>query len=123
MNQNVALVLVILLLVNIEVFFEGVLKHLQYLVFAQMTHFKKAIEDMAALSLRCVALAYRTYEKERVPADEEQLSRWALPEDDLILLAIVGIKVRIPNFPYLSVDVHLQHVYTYNLNCFYLSCI
>ncbi|KAH9653679.1 calcium-transporting ATPase 8 plasma membrane-type [Citrus sinensis] len=53
--------------------------------------FKKAIEDMASCSLRCVAIAYRTYERERVP-DEEELSRWALPEDNLVLLAIVGIK-------------------------------
>lgn len=53
--------------------------------------FKNAIEDMASSSLRCVAIAYRTYERERVP-DEEELSRWTLPEDDLVLLAIVGIK-------------------------------
>lgn len=53
--------------------------------------FKKAIEDMASSSLRCVAIAYRTYERERVP-DEEELSRWTLPEDELVLLAIVGIK-------------------------------
>ncbi|KAF3452696.1 hypothetical protein FNV43_RR03129 [Rhamnella rubrinervis] len=54
--------------------------------------FKKAIEDMAASSLRCVAIAYRSYELDKVPTDEEQLDHWALPEDDLILLAIVGIK-------------------------------
>ncbi|CAI0386329.1 unnamed protein product [Linum tenue] len=53
--------------------------------------FKNAIEDMAARSLRCVAIAYRPYE-EKVPADEQQLMQWKLPEDDLILLAIVGIK-------------------------------
>ncbi|XP_024019921.1 calcium-transporting ATPase 10, plasma membrane-type isoform X1 [Morus notabilis] len=58
----------------------------------QVTFFKRAIEDMAARTLRCVAIAYRTYELERVPTDEEELSRWALPEDNLILLAIVGIK-------------------------------
>ena len=54
--------------------------------------FKKAIEDMAAGSLRCVAIAYRPYEMENVPTDEEQLDQWVLPEDDLVLLAIVGIK-------------------------------
>ncbi|GMN55248.1 hypothetical protein TIFTF001_024359 [Ficus carica] len=54
--------------------------------------FRKAIEDMAARSLRCVAIAYRTCELKSVPTDEEELSRWALPEDNLILLAIVGIK-------------------------------
>ncbi|KAF3452697.1 hypothetical protein FNV43_RR03130 [Rhamnella rubrinervis] len=54
--------------------------------------FKKAIEDMAARSLRCVAIAYRSYELDKIPTDEEQLDQWALPEDDLVLLAIVGIK-------------------------------
>ncbi|GLU10550.1 hypothetical protein SLE2022_273430 [Rubroshorea leprosula] len=53
--------------------------------------FGNAIEDMAARSLCCVAIAYRSYESERVPTDEE-LTRWVLPEDDLVLLAIVGIK-------------------------------
>ncbi|RZB51935.1 Calcium-transporting ATPase 10, plasma membrane-type [Glycine soja] len=57
-----------------------------------MTFFKKAIEDMAADSLHCVAIAYRSYEKEKVPTNEELLSHWSLPEDDLILLAIVGLK-------------------------------
>lgn len=59
----------------------------------QVIFFKNAIEDMASRSLRCVAIAYTTYDRERVPADEEQLSQWVLPEDDLVLLAIVGIKV------------------------------
>ncbi|XP_058000286.1 calcium-transporting ATPase 8, plasma membrane-type [Hevea brasiliensis] len=54
--------------------------------------FKQAIDDMAAGSLRCVAIAYRSYEIEKVPVDEEQLTQWALPEDDLILLAIIGLK-------------------------------
>lgn len=58
-----------------------------------MIFFKKAIEDMAACSLRCVAIAYRPYETEKVPTNEEQLARWVLPEDDLVLLAIVGLKV------------------------------
>lgn len=48
---------------------------------------------MAAKSLRCVAIAYKTYEMDEVPNDEEQLAQWVLPEDDLVLLAIVGIKV------------------------------
>lgn len=55
--------------------------------------FKKAIGDMASSSLRCVAFAYRLYEVEKVPSTEEQLAQWALPDDDLVLLAIVGIKV------------------------------
>ena len=50
---------------------------------------------MSVRSLRCVAIAYRSYELDKVPADEENLAQWALPEDDLVLLAIVGIKVNI----------------------------
>lgn len=59
----------------------------------QMTFFRKAIEDMASESLRCVAIAYRSYQKEKVPTTEEQLAHWSLPEEDLVLLAIVGLKV------------------------------
>ena len=58
-----------------------------------MKYFKRAIEDMASRSLRCVAIAYRSFEPENVPDGEEQLSKWDLPEDDLALLAIVGLKV------------------------------
>lgn len=54
--------------------------------------FKAAINDMAVRSLRCVAIAYRSYELDKVPTDEENLAQWALPEDDLVLLAIIGIK-------------------------------
>ncbi|CAN4085070.1 unnamed protein product [Withania somnifera] len=53
---------------------------------------KEAIEDMVAKSLRCVAIAYQTYNVDEVPTDEEQLAQWVLPEDGLILLAILGIK-------------------------------
>lgn len=48
---------------------------------------------MAARSLRCVAIAYRPYEFDKVPSKEEDLDQWSLPEDELVLLAIVGIKV------------------------------
>ncbi|CAN8230013.1 unnamed protein product [Cochlearia groenlandica] len=58
----------------------------------KMAGLKNAIDDMAARSLRCVALAFRTFEADKIPTDEEQLSRWVLPEGDLVLLAIVGIK-------------------------------
>ena len=58
-----------------------------------MSFFKKSIEDMAASSLRCVAIAYRTYDMDKVPDDEQQKTQWELPQDDLVLLAIVGIKV------------------------------
>ncbi|KAI3416712.1 FPL domain-containing protein [Psidium guajava] len=54
--------------------------------------FRQAIEDMATRSLRCVAIAYRSYDIKDVPLDEEQLTEWALPDDELILLVIVGIK-------------------------------
>ncbi|XP_058179200.1 calcium-transporting ATPase 9, plasma membrane-type [Rhododendron vialii] len=54
--------------------------------------FKEAIDDMAARSLRCVAIAYRSHQMDKVPTDEEQLSQWNVPDDDLVLLAIVGIK-------------------------------
>lgn len=53
--------------------------------------FQKAIEDMAARSLRCVAVAYRNYEID-FPADDEQQAQWILPDDNLVLLGIVGIK-------------------------------
>ncbi|CAO2841589.1 unnamed protein product [Amaranthus hypochondriacus] len=58
----------------------------------KLAFFKEAIEQMAAQSLRCVAIAYRSYDSNKVPSDEDQLSHWVLPEDDLILLTIVGIK-------------------------------
>ncbi|XP_027343471.1 calcium-transporting ATPase 9, plasma membrane-type-like [Abrus precatorius] len=54
--------------------------------------FKKAIEDMAAQSLRCVAIAYRSYNLDQIPSNEEDLDKWSLPEHELVLLAIVGIK-------------------------------
>ncbi|XP_027187299.1 calcium-transporting ATPase 9, plasma membrane-type-like isoform X2 [Cicer arietinum] len=53
---------------------------------------KKAIDDMAAQSLRCVAIAYRSYELDKIPSKEEDLDQWILPEHELVLLAIVGIK-------------------------------
>ncbi|KAI3442550.1 Calcium-transporting ATPase, partial [Psidium guajava] len=54
--------------------------------------FKFAIDDMAARSLRCVAIAYRPFDSEKVPSDDEGLDKWVLPDDDLVLLAVVGIK-------------------------------
>ncbi|KAL3005406.1 hypothetical protein AAZX31_08G218700 [Glycine max] len=54
--------------------------------------FKDAIDDMAARSLRCVAIAYRSYELDKVPSSEQDLDQWSLPEYELVLLAIVGIK-------------------------------
>ena len=64
---------------------------LSLLIF-QVAEFKIFIEDMAAASLRCVAFAYRTHEMDDVP-DEDHREEWKLPEDNLIMLGIVGIKV------------------------------
>lgn len=63
-----------------------------YIKLLQADEFKKDIEDMAARSLRCVAFAYRPFELDNVPSEEQRVN-WVLPEDNLILLAIVGIKV------------------------------
>nr|CAB3483526.1 unnamed protein product [Digitaria exilis] len=52
--------------------------------------YKKSIENMAANSLRCVAFAYCDYDTEMIP--KEDITNWKLPEDDLTLLGIVGIK-------------------------------
>uniref|UniRef100_J3MUF6 Calcium-transporting ATPase n=1 Tax=Oryza brachyantha TaxID=4533 RepID=J3MUF6_ORYBR len=51
---------------------------------------KRSIEDMATNSLRCVAFAYCPCEMETIP--KEDIADWKLPEDDLTLLCIVGIK-------------------------------
>ncbi|CAL9112259.1 unnamed protein product [Musa textilis] len=75
----------------------------------KVTGFKKLIEDMAADSLRCVAFAYRFYDLERAPS-EEQRERWQLPEDDLVLLAIVGIKVLVIIFCHLFLICRLNRV-------------
>jgi len=60
----------------------------------QELFFKKVIEDMAANSLRCIALAYKTSDMDKLPVDEQELAQWPLPEDDLVLLALIGLKVR-----------------------------
>ncbi|KAH9624541.1 hypothetical protein KSS87_017751 [Heliosperma pusillum] len=59
----------------------------------EKAYFRGVIDDMAAKSLRCVALAYKPYNRNDVPnTNEEALAEWVLPEDNLILIAIVGIK-------------------------------
>ncbi|PKA52886.1 Calcium-transporting ATPase 9, plasma membrane-type [Apostasia shenzhenica] len=63
----------------------------QDMILNQVDAFKTSIEEMAAVSLRCVAFAFRSYEMENVPLEEERDS-WMLPENDLVLLGIVGIK-------------------------------
>ncbi|KQJ98964.2 hypothetical protein BRADI_3g40640v3 [Brachypodium distachyon] len=52
--------------------------------------YKKSIEDMAKSSLRCVAFAYCPCEPEMIP--KEDIADWKLPEEDLTLLGIMGIK-------------------------------
>ena len=64
----------------------------------QRNEYKKSIEDMAKSSLRCVAFAYCQCDIEKIP--KEDIADWKLPEEDLTLLGIVGIKVG----PYCSVD-------------------
>ncbi|XP_068643358.1 calcium-transporting ATPase 5, plasma membrane-type-like [Aristolochia californica] len=54
--------------------------------------FLKAIEDMAADSLRCVAFAYTSDNLEIVPKDEDERSQWKIPEENLIFIGIVGLK-------------------------------
>nr|CAB3453848.1 unnamed protein product [Digitaria exilis] len=54
------------------------------------SEFKKLIDHMAMGSLRCVAFAYCTWESKMVPT--ESLDKWKLPEDDLTLIGVVGIK-------------------------------
>lgn len=82
-----------------------------------MKFFKKAIEDMAAESLRCVAIAYRLYEMDNVPASEEERAQWSLPEDNLVLLAIVGLKVC---FLFYLMIVLLSFLIKYLVYCYYI---
>lgn len=58
----------------------------------KVQYFKKAIEDMAVQTLRCVAIAYLPLDVHNVPTSEEELANWELPETDLVLLAIIGLK-------------------------------
>ncbi|KAF7059626.1 hypothetical protein CFC21_066503 [Triticum aestivum] len=51
---------------------------------------KRFIDDMSMSSLRCIAFAYCTCELSMVP--REDLDKWQLPEENLTLLGMVGIK-------------------------------
>ncbi|CAI8611085.1 unnamed protein product [Vicia faba] len=58
-----------------------------------MTVLRNVIEDMVVDSLRCVAVAYRLLdETDNIITGKEELARWSLPENGLVLLAIVGLK-------------------------------
>jgi hypothetical protein len=48
---------------------------------------------MAALTLRCIAFAHRLIKESEVPIGKQAQADWQTPENDLILLAIAGIKV------------------------------
>lgn len=54
-------------------------------------HFRKYIEDMAEQSLRCVAFAYRNLDSKDIPSEEQRIN-WQLPDNDLTLIGIVGMK-------------------------------
>ncbi|XP_074281131.1 calcium-transporting ATPase 10, plasma membrane-type-like isoform X2 [Silene latifolia] len=55
----------------------------------KLDFYKNAIGQMASQSLRCIAIAYRSCEFDK---EQSEVSQWMLPEDELILLAIVGLK-------------------------------
>lgn len=57
----------------------------------EANQFKKYIEDMAEQSLRCVAFAYRNLDLKDIPSEEQRIS-WQLPDNDLTLIGIVGMK-------------------------------
>jgi Ca2+-transporting ATPase len=59
----------------------------------KIAEWRKVIEGMAALTLRCIAFAYSPIEESEVPTNEEDLANWKAPENDLIFTAIAGIKV------------------------------
>ncbi|KAK6118714.1 hypothetical protein DH2020_047519 [Rehmannia glutinosa] len=68
---------------------------------------RDAIDNMAARSLRCVAIAYRTCEVDEVPTDQEQLAQWNLPDDNLVLLAIVGVREAVELCKHAGVKVRM----------------
>lgn len=59
----------------------------------QNEELKRVIEGMAAQSLRCIAFAYRPIDGSDVPSNEESSYEWNQPDEDLIFMAICGIKV------------------------------
>lgn len=56
----------------------------------------KMLDEMAEASLRCIAFGYRPLQAAEVAevAKVGGKEQWVLPDNDLILLAILGIKVR-----------------------------
>ncbi|CAN6451086.1 unnamed protein product [Victoria cruziana] len=64
----------------------------QELTADKVDEIKKVIESMAGESLRCVAFAFRNQDMQNIPTIIEQQEQWVIPDNDLALLAIVGIK-------------------------------
>nr|GEV57715.1 ubiquitin-like protein [Tanacetum cinerariifolium] len=73
---------VLALVAIVEVCINGLYPHLSEIQF----------EDMAVQTLRCVAIAYLPLDRHNVLPSEEVLANWELPESDIVLLAIVGLK-------------------------------
>ena len=63
-----------------------------YMTTEKREELKAVIEGMAAQTLRCIAFAYRTLEEADVPCNEEARSKWTVPDKELTLMAIAGIK-------------------------------
>lgn len=57
-----------------------------------------------------MAIAYRPYDAKSVPSTAEELENWQLPESDLILLAIVGIKVLVTSVLPLLLPINFSRV-------------
>ena len=70
----------------------------------QANQFKKFIEDMAEQSLRCVAFAYRNLDLKDIPSEEQKIN-WQLPDNDLTLIGIVGMKVHGRNVQILNYKI------------------
>jgi Ca2+-transporting ATPase len=63
----------------------------------KVNQLRKFIEDMAEQSLRCIAFAYRNLDLEDVPSEEQRIN-WQLPDNDLTLIGIAGMKVYVQEF-------------------------
>jgi hypothetical protein len=69
-----------------------ILKLLIFTSIFQANQLKKLIEDMAEQSLRCIAFAYRNLDMKDVPSEEQRIN-WQLPDNELTLIGIIGMKV------------------------------
>ncbi|GLJ31007.1 hypothetical protein SUGI_0619870 [Cryptomeria japonica] len=53
---------------------------------------REVISEMAANSLRCIAFAYQNLNNTLLPNTEEHKATWKIPDKELTIIAIVGIK-------------------------------